>query len=142
MELEMNMRKLILAAFVSAALAGCTSVENAVSVATSAAVPATTAMVAANSFDAIESVATGYLQLPLCVTGGALTCRTQSASKAIVPAIRSGRAARNAIEGLLCSGSPCSPNQTIPAASYNTIAAAITSLDAVYAQYNIAAVTK
>ena len=139
----MNLKTIIVAAAFAASLAGCQSVENAYSVATSAAVPANTAMIAANSFDAIESVATGYISLPVCASVGAsVACRTVAATKAIVPAVRSGRAARNAIEALLCSGTPCSPNQTIPVASYNTLAAAITSLDAIYSQYQVSNAVK
>ena len=101
-DMKMNTKTLAFLALAALPLAGCTSVENAVSVATSAAVPASTAVVAANSFDAIESIATGYISLPVC-GGASAVCRTVSATKAIIPAIRSGRAARNAIKGLLCA---------------------------------------
>jgi len=115
-------------------LGGCAAVQQAWDVATSTSVPAQYAYAAANSFDAIETVATAYIQLPPC--GGAwVVCRNSAAVAKIVPAVRSGRVARNQIEALLTANS----GAAIPIASYNTLEAAISSLQAVYVQYNIPA---
>ena len=119
-------------------LAGCNTLEQdyaAVEVAYGTSASPQLALAAANSFDALETVATGYLQLPLCGASAPVTCRTLAASKAIVPAVRSGRAARNAIETLLSQNS----GAAIPIARLNTLNAAISALDAVYANYHISA---
>jgi hypothetical protein len=133
------MNKLVIAALVLSPLlmaqsapSGCTSVENAWNVATSTSVPAQYALAAANSFDAIEAVATGYLQLPPC-GGAVVTCRQSAIVAKIVPAVRSGRAARNAIEGLLASTS----GAAIPVVTYNTLEASIATLQSIYTQYNV-----
>ena len=113
---------------------GCQTLENTYNIATSASVPAQYAVAAANSFDAIEAVATGYLQLPPC-GGSVVTCRNAAVVAKIIPAVRSGRVARNVIEGLLSA----SGGAAIPVASYNTLEASIATLQGIYAQYNVSA---
>ena len=130
------MKKFLAIVAVGLALAGCAKVEQAWNVATSASVPAQYAYAAANSFDAIEAAATAYIQLPLCGSQGAsVACRNATATAKIVPAVRSGRAARNQIEALLGQNS----GAAIPVATYNTLEAAINTLQAIDAQYNISA---
>ena len=125
------MKTVILASACALALAGCSTLST-LGVIAGTSVSPQTALVLANSFDAIETVATGYLQLPPCgsTTG---VCRQQAAVANIVPAIRSGRTARNQIEALLKANT----GAAIPIASYNTLDAAITTLQSVYSQYNI-----
>lgn len=126
--------KKVLVICAALALAGCSAVsgvENAVSVATAAKVSPQTVLVAANSFDALEVTATTYLQLPKCPT--AVVCRQASAVKAIIPAVRSGRAARDQLEALLKANG----GNAIPVANYNTLTAANSVLQTIYAQYNI-----
>ena len=130
----MKLASLILVA--ALALGGCSAITQAWDVATATSVPPQYALAAANSFDAIETVATGYLQLPACGSVGAsVACRNAAAVATIVPAVRSGRAARNAIETLLGQNS----GAAIPVASYNTLEAAISTLQTINSQYNIAA---
>jgi hypothetical protein len=114
-------------------LAACSNAQNVIGTIGNTSVPPNVALVAANSFDALEAAATAYLQLPPC-GGAVVVCRNQLAVANIVSAVRSGRVARNQIESLLNvnSGAP------IPIASYNTLTAAISTLQAVYAQFNIA----
>jgi hypothetical protein len=114
---------------VALSLGGCTALTNIAGTTVSP----QTAIVAANSFDALEAVATGYLQLPKCVATGPVVCRSTAAVAAIIPAVRSGRVARNQIEALLSANS----GAAIPVANYNTLQAVITSLQGIYAQYNV-----
>ena len=130
----MKLASLIIVA--ALALGGCSTITQAWDVATATSVPPQYALAAANSFDAVETVATGYLQLPACgSTGASVACRNAVAVAKIVPAVRSGRAARNAIETLLGQNS----GAAIPVASYNTLEAAISTLQTINSQYNIAA---
>lgn len=111
------------------ALGGCSTISTL----TGASVKPQAALVAANSFDALETVATGYLQLPLCTTTPIAACRNQTAAAKIGPAVRSGRTARNQIEALLQANA----GAAIPVASLNTLQAAIAALQSIYTQYNI-----
>lgn len=111
------------------ALGGCSTLGTL----TGASVKPQAALVAANSFDALETVATGYLQLPPCTTTQIAACRNQTAAAKIAPAVRSGRTARNQIEGLLQANA----GAAVPVASINTLQAAIATLQSIYAQYNI-----
>ena len=121
--------KLAFAAVALLGLSGCAAF-NAI---TGATVSPQAASVIVNSFDASETVATAYLQLPQCATGGPVTCRKPAAVATIVPAVRSGRVARDQIMSLLNANN----GGAIPVASYNTLQAAITSLQAVYSTYSI-----
>jgi hypothetical protein len=114
-----------------AGLSGCVtdSVEALFSVSASP----QSALVAANSFDALETMATGYLSLPACASGGSAACRNATAAAKIAPAVRSGRTARNQVEAMLQANN----GGKIPVATIQTLQAAIATLQAVYAQYNI-----
>lgn len=111
------------------ALGGCSTISTL----TGASVSGQSALVAANSFDALETVATGYLELPPCTTTQLAACRNTAAAHALGPAIRSGRTARNQIEALLVANN----GGAIPVATLSTLQAAIKTLQSVYAQYNI-----
>lgn len=114
-------------------LCGCNTLTNAYNSLTGTSVSPQAAVVAANSFDALETAATAYLSLPACTTTQLAACRNATATKAIVPAVRSGRTARNQIEALLQANN----GAAIPAASMATLQAAIATLQSVYTQYNI-----
>jgi hypothetical protein len=111
------------------ALGGCSTISTL----TGASVKPQSALVAANSFDALETIATGYLELPPCTTTQLAACRNQTAAAKIGPAVRSGRTARNQIEALLQANA----GAAIPVASLNTLQAAIATLQSIYTQYNI-----
>lgn len=131
------MRKILFAAAAALALGACSNLQTLYGEVTSTSISPQAALAAANAFDAVETTATAYLSLPAC-GGAAIACRNATAVANIVPAVRSGRAARNAIEGLLqtSNGGP------IPVANYNTLEAAIQTLQSTYAQFSIASVTK
>jgi len=91
------------------------------------------AVVTINTFDALETIATGYIQLPACVKNGSVVCRNPTAVANIVPAVKSGRVARDEILTLLQQNQ----GNAVPVANINTLEAAINTLQAVYAQYNV-----
>lgn len=111
------------------ALGGCATYNNL----TGAKVSPQSALVAANSFDALETVATGYLQLPPCTTTQWAACRNATAAKRIGPAVRAGRVARNQVEALLAANN----GNAIPVVTMDTLQSAITTLQSIYTQYNI-----
>lgn len=123
----------LLIALALPALAGC-GATSMLSSLTGASVKPQAALVAANSFDALETAGTGYMQLPLCAAASSPACRTQAAAAQIVPAVRVGRKARDQIEGLLAANG----GAAVPVASLNSLNAAIATLQSVYAQYSIA----
>lgn len=123
------MRRILLAGVAALSLAGCTTIGTI----TGSSVSPQSASVAVNSFDALETVATAYLQLPACGSSAAVICRNAAAAAKIVPAVRSARTARDQIVAALNA----SGGAAIPIVSYNTLAAAVTTLQSVYAQYNV-----
>jgi hypothetical protein len=126
------MRSVILATSVAVGLSGCAAFQ-ALETASNATVSPQSVLVAANAFDAAETIATGYLSLPLCGPTAPVTCRSAAAAAKIIPAARSGQKARDNLEGLLkaANGGP------VPVASYNTLEAAVSTLQNVYTQYGI-----
>jgi len=118
------MRKLVLLGAII--LGGCSTF----SLITGSAVSPQAAYAAANAFDVLEPVATTYLALPPC---GAQPCRNAAAVAKIVPAVRAGRVARNQVEALLTANN----GGAISIATYNTLEAAITTLQAVNTQFSI-----
>ena len=114
-------------------LAACANLKNAWDVATASAVSPTAVYVAANTFDALEATATNYLRLPKCGVGSPTVCRNQNAVMAIIPAIRSGRVARNNLEQFLKDH----PGQLGPQGLYDALTASINTIQTVYSQYNI-----
>lgn len=122
------MKRWILVVVGALVLAGCQTVAT-----TSPTMSPQTAVVAVNTFDALEVAATGYLQLPACSATVTIACRQATAVRTIVPAIRLGRTARNVIEAALISAG----GGAIPLVSYNTLNGVITTLQSVYTQYGI-----
>ena len=115
---------LILAAFVAAAtLGGCANLKNAFAVLSAASVTPQQIVIAGNSFDALETTATQYLNYCKSVAYKPQPCALGN-RKPVVAAVRSGRAARNSLEPYVTSG------LAGPAALYNTLIAAITTLQA------------
>jgi hypothetical protein len=123
------MRKILLIGAATLGLAGCTALSEI----EGASISPQAASVAIGSFNTLETVATGYLQLPLCGASAPATCRTQAGSTAIASAFRTGRTARNQVFAALSSSS----GAAIPVASYNTLTAMIATLQSAYAQYNV-----
>lgn len=80
--------------FVALVFSGCTTLQAV----TGARISATQVVIAANAFDALEATASGYLRLRRCTPTSGPVCRSPAATAQIVPAIRSGRVARNNLE--------------------------------------------
>lgn len=123
------MRRQLAAVALLSMLAGCASLDPLFS----ASVSPQSVIVAANSFDAIEATATNYLKLPTCSATSGLICKVPAAVAQIVPAIRSGRTARNSLEALLAANA----NASIPVARYKTLTTAISTLQAIVNQYSL-----
>lgn len=115
------------------ALGGCTNLTNAWNTLTSTQVTYQTVAVAANTFDALEATATAYLRLPRCTGSNGPVCRSPSATAKIIPAVRSGRVARNNLEQFFADH----PGQLGPQGLYDALQKAIATLQSVIAQYNI-----
>ena len=108
------------------ALAGCVTADTTVTTITPQQV-----YVGANAFDAVEATATKYLQLPLCP--GAAVCRTAKVTNLIVPPVRLGRQARNALEAYVKSH----PGSPIPVSLATALSAQVSALQAIFTQYGI-----
>lgn len=130
----MNLKVLLLVP--ALALAGCASFGNFTGI--NPTVSPQAADVAVNTFDALEAAATAYNQLPLCAAGASIACHTAGAKAAIKPAILTGRTARNELEAAL----KASGGAAIPVLSWNNLQSAITTLQSLYANYNIQAAAK
>ncbi len=117
------MRKIILALSLSLGLAGCANLQGIYTLATTATVPATSVVIAANSFDALKATAINYghycvdqkFPQPVCSAGN---------RRIVIKAVNSGTAARNQLEASINSGQPAI--STI----YNTLIASVNALTA------------
>jgi hypothetical protein len=115
------MRKLALIPLLVLLLGGCAEVQTAWSVVTGTQVSATQILVIANAFDAAEATATQYLNFCKSTVPVPSYC-VLATRKSVVSAVRAGRAARMQLEPYIVSG------DAGPAALYNTLVAAVTSL--------------
>ena len=127
------MRKLVLVAALAVGVAGCSTLQNTWDVITQSKVSPTVVIVAANAFDALEATATNYLRLKKCTSTTMPVCRSPAATAQIVPAIRSGRAARNTLIQFLKDH----PGQLGPQGLFDSLKAANATLQAIFAQYGI-----
>lgn len=108
---------------VAIALSGCASLqrlETAYAFVTEATVSPQQVYIAANTFDGLQSIATQYLVY--CRSNLATPPCTAANRRVVIRGVRSGRAARNQLETYLTQSQPA------PAQIYNTLIAAITSL--------------
>lgn len=135
------MRKLFVVAAIAVGLTlgGCASqfgqkVEGVVSAITGATVSPQAVIVASNVFDGLERTATNYLRLKKC-NGSTPICRDPGATKALIPAIRSGRVARNNLQQFMKDH----PGQLGPSGLYDALQTSINTLQSVFAQYNVGA---
>lgn len=136
------MIKLVRAVAIAAALmtlGGCAQwqaieqkVSNVASAISGATVSPQAVLVASNIFDGLEVTATNYLHLAKC-NGTTPVCRDATATKAIIPAVRSGRVARNNLQQFFKDH----PGQLGPAGLYDALQASIATLQAAYAKYQI-----
>ena len=123
------MKKLLAIALILG-LAGCAQLQNAYNVVTGAAITPEQVYVSANAFDAVEATATQYLRLPVC---GSLPCRNPSAVAVIVPAVRSGRLARNKLEAAVNAN----PSAPVDANLLATLTSSTSVLKAIMANYGV-----
>lgn len=121
------MRKYLAAALVlgSLALGGCASelqkLHTVYSIVTETTVSPSTIIVAANSFDALEATATQYLSY--CKANLSTSACSADNRRTVIKAVRAGRAARNQLETYVTN------NTAAPSAIYNTLVAAINTLN-------------
>lgn len=130
-----RIKSLFAIALLGLTLAGCAGLTKTYDIITGATVSPAAVIVAANSFDALEATATNYLTLVRCNGSNGPICRDPKATKAIIPAIRSGRVARNNLEQFLKDH----PGQLGPSGLYNALVTSINTLQGVYAIYNVGA---
>jgi hypothetical protein len=114
------MKKILLLVPLLLTLGACASLQTAWSVVTGTSVSPTQIVVAANAFDAGEATATQYLLY--CKANAVIAACALKTRQQVVAAVRAGRAARNQLEPYIVSGSAG------PSAVYNTLVAAVTSL--------------
>ncbi|KGT75782.1 hypothetical protein MA20_31790 [Bradyrhizobium japonicum] len=133
------LKRILAIAGLALALAGCAqwqAIEQKVSTVASAISGATVnpqaVLVASNIFDGLEVTATNYLRLAKC-NGTTPVCRDPAATKTIIPAVRSGRVARNNLQQFFKDH----PGQLGPSGLYDALQKSIGTLQSVYAQYQI-----
>lgn len=100
-------------------LGGCAGLT-ALTTASTTTVTAQQAITAANTFNAIESTATGYLVY--CKPNPTASACASANRQSVITAVRAGRQARNQIETSLQSGA------SIASTVYNSLVAAVTTL--------------
>ncbi len=88
--------------------------------------------IARNAFDTVEVSATNYLTLKKCPTNAPF-CRDTVATAKLIPAIRSGRVARNNATQFLKDH----PNQLGSQGLYDALASSTDTIKKILAQYNI-----
>jgi hypothetical protein len=117
------MKKFLLLIPVLFTLGACASLQADWAIITGTQVSATQIIVAANAFDAGEASATQYLLYCKATVPPPSYCALAT-RKSVVSAVRAGRAARAQLEPYVVSGTAG------PAAIYNTLVAAVSSLQA------------
>ena len=130
------MRKIVLGLALALGLGACANIDNAYNTITGATVSPAAVYIARNSFDTLEVTSTNYIRY--CTAHrGAVGCNA-TAIKQIIPAVRSGRVARNN----LIQFQKDNPGALGPTGLYNALVAATNTLSEVQTQYNIGAVGK
>lgn len=130
------MKKLIIILALSISLGACTTFERLKQTAEAVGeftVSPEAVVIASNAFDALEITATNYLKLKSCRKTTSLVCRDPTATALIIPAIRSGRVARNNLQQFLVDH----PNQLGPSGGFDALNASISTIKGVLAQYRI-----
>ena len=116
------MKKLILSIVTALALSGCAALQT-LQLASTTTVSPTQAILAANAFDGIEAGATGFLTF--CHAGGNADATCSATNRRnVIKYVRAGRAGRNQMETYIQTSA------SSPSVVYNTVVAAVTSLQA------------
>lgn len=111
-------------------------VEGAISAISGATVSPQAIIIAANAFDALEATAKNYVNPALnkrCNGSNGPVCRDPAATVAINKAVRAGRVARNNAKQFLRDH----PGQLGTRGLYDALQASVTTLEAIFRQYNI-----
>jgi hypothetical protein len=130
------MKKFLIIASLALSLGGCSTFERLKQTAEAVGqytVSPQTVVIASNTFDALEITATNYLGLKACRKASTVVCRDPTATALIIPAIRSGRVARNNLQQFLADH----PNELGPSGAYDALSASISTIQGVFAQYKI-----
>lgn len=126
------MKRLLLFAAAASlcALAGCANLKTAWSTITSATVSPKAVVVAANAFDAAEKTATNYISY--CAPNPAPAgCDDKAIQSQLIPAIRSGRTARNSLEAF----QKAHPGELGDQGVYDALVSATSTISAIVANY-------
>ena len=131
------MKKFLIIALASLSLAGCagTRVGNFIATVESAAtgtVSPEAIYIARNAFNTVEVSATNYLSLKRCPVQAPF-CRDPVATSKLIPAIRSGRVARNNATQFLKDH----PNQLGTQGLYDALTSATDTIKFILQQYNV-----
>lgn len=132
------MKKILPTIFIALMLSGCASLERLKQTAEAVGeftVSPEAVIIASNSFDALEITATNYLKLKSCRKITSSVCRNPTATALIIPAVRSGRVARNNLQQFLAEH----PNQLGPSGGFDALNASIATIKGVLTQYKIGA---
>jgi hypothetical protein len=116
-------------AVVALSLGSCAKLQDAWETATTAKVPATVVIVAANSFNAVQSTATNYIRF--CTPNPAPVGCSDEAIQKLIPAIRSGRTARDSMETFLTDH----PGELGPRGLYDALVTSTDTISTILAQY-------
>lgn len=126
-------KKFVIISCLGFSLASCASLTKTYDAVTGATVSTEAVYIAANTFDASERTATNYLRLAKCTPTNRPICRDPVATSKIIPAIRSGRVARNNLLAFI----KANPGQLGPTGLYNILSASNSTLQGIFTQYNI-----
>lgn len=131
------MKRLLIAAALALTLAGCAGTKvgdfiQTVEQAATGSVSPEAVYIAANAFDAAEVSATNYLNLKKCPQNAPF-CRDPKVTSQLVPAIRSGRVARNNLLQFLKDH----PNSLGPSGLYDALTSATATIQSILKQYNV-----
>lgn len=126
------LRTVVLAAALSVPLASCASLNRFIEQATQVEVSPTAVYVAVNTFNAMQITATNYLRLRRC-DGSTPVCRSPAATAVIIPAVRSGRIARNNLRAFM----ERNPGKLGAQGSYDALQSSISTLRGVFQTYRI-----
>lgn len=127
---------LMLLTLIGAPLAGCGTfgaLQTAVSTVTETKVDPDAVYVARNAFAIVEVTATKYLRLRRCSATSGPVCRSPAVTAQIIPAVRSGIAARKELVAFMKRN----PGQLGTRGAYDALVSATSALKQIYGQYNI-----
>lgn len=125
------MKRLFAFLAVAIMLAGCANLKNAYDTITGAQVSPKLIIVAANAFDAVQATATNYIAY--CAPNPSPKGCNDTAIKQIIPAVRSGRDARNALVAFL----KAHPDALGSKGLYDALVSATGTLNSIVAEYSI-----